>query len=142
MIIKLSIIEPKEQLIKLYNTCSSAWSLDLGRNQQLNPVLYLEFTPYTRLDPASHRIIPSFKFRVKLDDPLEVASVDFIKSLTNSFEVSLNDAILQVHPLINVVNWKLSRDTNTKKIQNSPLQNENVIDLLSRKFRATRYALK
>ena len=135
--IKISIIEPQNSLIKLYHSCSNAWSLDLGRNNQYNPVLRLDFTPFTRLDPVSHRIIPSFKFIVKLDDPLEIASLDFINSLADSFEISLNSTVLQVQPLINVAKWKFSQDTNRKEIQKFPLQTENVSKLLNSKFRAT-----
>ena len=137
--IKISIIEPQNSLIKLYHSCSNAWSLDLGRNNQYNPVLRLDFTPFTRLDPVSHRIIPSFKFIVKLDDPLEIASLDFINSLADSFEISLNSTVLQVHPLINVAKWKFSQDTNRKEIQKFPLQTENVSKLFNSKFRATNY---
>ena len=135
----MSIIEPQQSLIKFYHPCSNAWSLDLGRNKHFNPVLRLDFTPFTRLDPVSHRIIPSFKFKVKLDDPLEIASLDFINSLAESFEISLNSTVLQVHPLINVVKWKFSRDTNRNQIQKFPLQIDHVLRLLRRKFRATHF---
>jgi len=88
---------------------------------------------------VSHRIIPSFRFKVKLVDPLEIASIDFINSLSDSFQISLNDAVLQVHPLINVAKWKFSQDTNRKQIQKFPLNIDNVIKFIKNKFHATTF---
>ena len=105
-------IESHSDLIKYYPSCRHAWLLDLGRNKQFNPTFHLEFTPFTRLDPVSHRIIPSFRFQVRLDDPLEIASVDFIQSLSKSFQISLNDAVLQVFPESNVAEWDFNLVTN------------------------------
>ena len=132
------IIEPKTSLIRLYNTCSHVWRLDLGRNQQNNPILHLDFTPYLILDPVTHRIIPSFKFRVNLEDPLEVASTDFINSLEKSFEVAFNNKTLQIQPLINVATWKFSQDTN-RRIQKFPLQLNHVLKSIQPEFLATHF---
>lgn len=101
------IIESHNSLIKYYPTCLYAWKLDLGRNHRFDPTISLEFTPFTKFDPSSHRIIPSFYCRVHLVDQLEAASTDFINSLSESFEVSYNKDILSVFPKLGVVTWKL-----------------------------------
>lgn len=77
-----------------YPTYHTAWKLNLGREDHLNPYLEARISPQTVYVPELGRLVPNFNCSIEIHDPLGVARKDFVEYISRNFTLGIGNNYL------------------------------------------------